>query len=217
MGQNDIVGLLSFASPWDFIYAPGELCKGVLVDGRGARFVAETSYGADIGDAVFRDTDGIGWLILDQTILEESLEAGAVLGDPVASADTFEELAEQLELNVDVLLNTIEFYNTHAANGEDPLLHKHEEYLQPLETGQFVVYDYGVAKGIPFITLGGLRATMEAQILSVFDEPIQGLYGSGRVAPGLSQEYYVSGSALADCTFWGRVSGRAAAAAQPWE
>jgi 3-oxo-5alpha-steroid 4-dehydrogenase len=208
---------MSFASPWNFIYAPGELCKAVLVDGRGARFVAESSYGADIGDAVFRRTGGVGWLVMNQAVWEEADAAGAVISQPDATADTLEELAEQLGLNVAVFLNTMAFYNEHAAAGEDPLFHKHAEYLAPMESGPYMAFDYGIAKGIPFITLGGLRANMDGQILDVYGEKIEGLYGAGRVAPGLSQEYYVSGSAVADCTFWGRVAGRAASAASPAE
>jgi 3-oxo-5alpha-steroid 4-dehydrogenase len=203
---------LSFASPWDFIYAPGETCKGVLVDGTGVRFVSETSYGADVGDAVFRRTHGIGWLIMDTPILEAAREAGANLNNPVATADSIEELAVALDVPEAVLANTIAFYNAGAEAGEDLVFHKHAEFLQPLVTGPFVAFDYGVNKGIPFITLGGLRANIKTEVLDVWGNPIPGLYGAGRVAPGLSQEYYVSGSALGDCTFWGRVAGREAAA-----
>jgi 3-oxo-5alpha-steroid 4-dehydrogenase len=204
---------MSFASPWNFIYAPGELCKGVLVDGTGRRFTAETNYGADVGDAVFRDTNGIGWLIFDKATLDAAEAAGAILSEPVATANTVAELAELLDVPATVLQNTFDFYNEHAANGEDPILHKHAEYLQPLTEAPFTAFDYGVNRGIPYITLGGLRSNMDTQILHVFGDPIPGLYGAGRVAPGLSQEYYVSGSAVADCTFWGRIAGKSAAAA----
>jgi 3-oxo-5alpha-steroid 4-dehydrogenase len=207
---------LSFASPWNFIYAPGEACKAILVDGRGVRFVSETAYGADVGDAIFRRTGGIGWLIMDQAIYDEATAAGAVFGDPVATADTIEALAEQLDVTASVLANTVSFYNEHAAAGEDPVLHKHEEYVQPIETAPFMAFDYGVNKGIPFITLGGLRSSMKTEIINAFGEVIPGLYGAGRVSPGLSQEYYVSGSSVADCTFWGRVAGKSAAAAESW-
>lgn len=208
---------LSFASPWKFIYAPGEMCLSVLVDGTGRRYTAETNYGADIGDPIFRRTHGIAWLIMDQTVRDRAEEAGAFLSEPAATADTIEALAEQLDLPAAVLVNEIAFYDEHAANGEDPVFHKHAEYLAPLETPPFYAFDYGITTGIPFITLGGLRADMNAQVLDVNREVIPGLYGAGRNAPGISQEYYVSGSAVADCTFWGRVAGRSAAAAEPAE
>lgn len=207
---------LSFASPWNFIYAPGELCQAVIVDGAGRRFTAETNYGADVGDAVFRRNHGIGWLILDQGVYDRATEAGALLSSPVATADTLEELAAQLDLPAAVLVNEISFYNEGAAVGEDPVFHKHAEYLAPLETPPFYAFNYGITRGIAFITLGGLRANIDTEILDVYGEVIPGLYGAGRVAPGISQEYYVSGSAVADCTFWGRVAGRSAAAAEPW-
>jgi 3-oxo-5alpha-steroid 4-dehydrogenase len=207
---------LSFASPWDFVYAPGENCKGVLVDGIGRRFVAETRYGADIGDAVFRRNNGIAWLIMDTPIHDAAVAAGAVFADPVATADTLEELATALNLNVDVFANEIAFYNEHAAAGEDPVWEKHAEFLQPLETGPFIAFEFGAKKGIPFITLGGLRSNVECNVLNQWGETIPGLYSAGRTSPGISQEYYVSGSAVGDCTFWGKEAGRAASAAESW-
>lgn len=203
---------LGFDSPWNFIYSPGENCKGILVDGVGRRFVAETRYGEDIGNEVLRRNNGIGWLIMDTAIHEEALAAGSMISQPVATADSLEELAAMLEINVDVFLNEVEFYNARAAEGEDPVWGKHAEYLQPLERGPFMAFQYGAEKGIPFITLGGLRSDIDCNVLDQWGETISGLYSAGRTSPGISQESYVSGSAVGDCTFWGRVAGRAAAA-----
>jgi 3-oxo-5alpha-steroid 4-dehydrogenase len=203
---------MSFASPWNFVYAPGELCQSILVDGMGRRFTAESNYGADTGDPIFRRNHGIGWLIMDQGVLDRATEAGALMSAPFATADTIEELAEQIGVPAAVLSAELAFYNEQAANGEDPIFHKHSEYVVPLETAPFYAFDYGINRGIAFITLGGLRANMNSEILDVWGNVIPGLYGAGRVAPGISQEYYVSGSALADCTFWGRVAGRSVAA-----
>jgi len=205
---------LSFASPWNFIYAPGEMCQSILVDGLGRRFTSESNYGADTGDPIFRRTHGIGWLIMDQAVRDRASEAGASLASPYATADTIEELADLLGVPAATLANEVTFYNEQAAQGEDPIFHKHAEYLVPLETAPFHAFDYGINRGIAFITLGGLRANIDTEILDAWGEVIPGLYGAGRVAPGISQEYYVSGSALADCTFWGRVAGRSAAAAE---
>jgi 3-oxo-5alpha-steroid 4-dehydrogenase len=149
-------------------------------------------------------------------VVDEVTAAGRALAEPVASADTIEGLAEQLELPVEVLANTIAFYNEQAAAGEDALFHKKAEFLQPLETAPFVAFDFGQATGLPFITLGGLRADAQTRVLDSFDTPIPGLHSAGRTAPGISPEYYVSGSAVGDCTFWGRVAGKAVAAAESW-
>jgi 3-oxo-5alpha-steroid 4-dehydrogenase len=203
---------LSFASPWKFVYAPGEMCQCILVDGIGSRFVSESAYGQTVGDAIFRRNHGVAWMIVDQTVAESAKNAGAVLSQPDATADTIEALAEQIGVNAAVLANTVAFYNEHAANGEDPLLHKHAEFLTPLATAPFMAFDFGAASGVPFITLGGLRANANTEVVDNFGEVIPGLYAAGRTAPGISQEYYVSGSAVGDCTFWGRVAGRSAAA-----
>jgi 3-oxo-5alpha-steroid 4-dehydrogenase len=204
---------MGFGSPWNFIYSPGENCKGILVGTAGRRFIAETRYGEDTGNAVMRELeDGVAYLIMDTAINEEAVSAGSTLVSPVATADTLEELAATLGINVDVFMNEVAFYNEKAALGEDPIFGKHAEYLQPLEQGPFMAFDYGAAKGIPFITLGGLRSDIDCNVLNQWGEPIPGLYSAGRTSPGISQESYISGSAVGDCTFWGRVAGKAAAA-----
>lgn len=203
---------LNYGSPWNFIYSPGEICKSILVDGNGRRFICETMYGEDVGNAVFLDTDGIGWLVMDSAIHQQSVEAGAVFREPVATADTLDDLADQLGIKVEVFMNEVAFYNEQAAAGLDPIHGKHADYLQALEQGPFMAFDYGVTKGIPFITLGGLRSDVNCNVINQWGETIPGLYSAGRTSPGVSQQSYVSGSAVADCTFWGRIAGKAAAA-----
>lgn len=208
---------MSFASPWKFVYAPGEMCKCILVDGQGSRFVNESAYGQDVGEGIVLRNGGVAWMIMDQTLVDELTELGRALGDPVATADTIDDLAAELELSQPVFEQTMAFYNEQAALGEDPVFHKKAEFLQPLETAPFHAFDFGMATGMPYITLGGLRADTKTRVLSAIDyTPIPGLYSAGRTAPGISNEYYNSGTAVGDCTFWGRVAGREAAAAEAW-
>ncbi len=203
---------MNYGSPWNFIYSPGELCKGILVNSSGRRFIAETLYGEDIGNAVFDSADGVGVLVMDSAIHQQAVDAGAMLAEPIATADTLDELADMIGVNVEVFINEVAFYNEQAAGGFDPIYGKHAEYLQPIEQGPFMAYNYGVSKGIPFITLGGLRSDINCNVINQWGETIPGLYSAGRTSPGISQESYVSGSALSDCTFWGRVAGKAVAA-----
>lgn len=210
----DVVNMGS-ASPWKFIYAPGEMCKAILVDGRGARIVNESAYGEDVGNAIIRRAGGVAWLVMTEAIAREVEAAGGPPPMATYTADTLEELAEQMGVDVAVFTNTVNFYNEQAAEGHDPLFHKKADYLMPLDQGPFLAIDFGINTGIPFITLGGLRANVNCEVLDSFDEVIPGLYAAGRTAPGISNEVYNSGTAVGDCTFWGRVAGRSAAAADP--
>jgi 3-oxo-5alpha-steroid 4-dehydrogenase len=215
MGQSVGAALydLSFASPWKFVYAPGEMCKCILVDQVGARFVGESRYGQDVGDLIIRRNGGVAWQIFDTPTYEAAKAAGGFFSEPVGTADTVEELAASINVDPAILANTVSFYNEQAKQGKDPLFLKHEEFLTPLETGPFLAFDFGVSTGIAFITLGGLRCTENAEVINSFGEIIPGLYSAGKTAPGINPEYYVSGSAVGDGTFWGRAAGRAAAAA----
>ena len=64
-------------------------------------------------------------------------------------------------------------------------------------------------------TLGGLRTRPSGEVLRPSGEAVPGLYAAGRNCCGLPRwgEGYSSGMSLGDCTFFGRLAGRSAAAA----
>jgi 3-oxo-5alpha-steroid 4-dehydrogenase len=65
----------------------------------------------------------------------------------------------------------------------------------------------------PAHTFGGLRTTINGQVLDSFGEEIPGLYAAGRTTAGLpTAPYIASGLSVGDCTFFGRRAGRTAAA-----
>ena len=61
-------------------------------------------------------------------------------------------------------------------------------------------------------TLGGLRTSVDSEVLHVTGEPIPGLFAAGRCTSGLSAWGYCSGISLGDGSFFGRRAGKAAAA-----
>ena len=68
--------------------------------------------------------------------------------------------------------------------------------------------------GCAFFTLGGLSTRPSGEVLDRAGEVIAGLYAAGRATSGLPRwgHGYSSGLSLADCTFFGRMAGRSAAA-----
>ena len=78
--------------------------------------------------------------------------------DIVGTGETIEELAEEVGLPIENLRHTIDFYNEHAANGEDPLFHKGTEWLKRIEA-PYAALDCTPGSGVlyPFFTLGGLE------------------------------------------------------------
>ena len=65
--------------------------------------------------------------------------------------------------------------------------------------------------GIAGFTLGGLRTTVDSEVLHVSGEPIPGLFAAGRCTSGVCAGGYASGTSLGDGSFFGRRAGISAA------
>lgn len=203
---------LERGSPWKFMYPPTEMVKSLLVNKQGRRFITEDIYGGNASDATVTTHDGIAFLIYDEAIKHE-VGAHADNLEPIAQAESAEDLAQQLDIPAVVLRNTIEFYNAHAEDGQDPVFHKRSQYVQPLLSPPYYALDFsGVTGGMVWITLGGLRTDATSRVLDPYGNQIPGLYAAGRAA-GYFGSFYNSGTALGDCAFFGRVAGMTAAQA----
>ena len=111
-----------------------------------------------------------------------------------------------------IVPNCTEYFNRHAARGEDPLFQKTAEYLKPLDTPPFAALDYRTEAALwTVFTMGGLHTTVDGEVLSPDEEKIPGLYAAGRTTSGLAAQGYSSGLSIADATFFGRRAGSAAA------
>lgn len=191
---------------------PQVVVRGILVNGRGQRFVTEDTYPGRMGQAVLQDQDNQAYLIIDEAALEEAFETKSSMSflriAPTWVAETVAELESEMGLPENTLQTTIDLYNHHAEKGEDPFLHKKPEWVKPI-TGALGAYDLrGYTGGF---TLGGLRTDLDSQVLHVDGEPIPGLYAAGRVTSGICAGGYASGCSLGDGSFYGRRAGVAAA------
>lgn len=202
---------LAHASPWKFMYPPDAMVKSLLVSPLGTRFITEDIYGGNASRETVINYDSISYLIYDEAIKQEIGEHADRL-QPIAQADSIEELAAQLDIEPSVLANTFAYYNEQAAHGRDPLFHKAAEYVQPLATAPYYALDFsGMGGGMSWITLGGLRTDVHSRVYNVDDGVIPGLYAAGRASAALGTVYN-SGTSLGDCLFFGRVAGQHAAA-----
>jgi succinate dehydrogenase/fumarate reductase flavoprotein subunit len=193
-------------------YPPSSHLKGVFVDGNGRRFINEDAYLGRTGDAILARADGRAYLILDDEIhgVTQSFHKVA------AVAEGFDELGRELGMPEGALAATMDEYNRAAAEGEDPLFHKHPKYLRPLVEPPFGALDCTVEGSIfGAFTLGGLSVTAHGEVLDPDDVPVPGLYAAGRCTAGLPREgrTYASGLSLGDASFFGRLAGQQAAAA----
>jgi 3-oxo-5alpha-steroid 4-dehydrogenase len=196
-----------------FFVDPQLVVRGILVNGRGQRYVAEDTYPGRIGQLTLYQQDDTAFLVLDADAHEEAMAAPSatpfLLRPPNWVCESVAELEMETGLPPGSLQTTVAAYNDGAARGDDPLLHKKCEWLRPIGTPVGAIDLCGSTGGF---TLGGLHTTLAAEVLHVSGEPIPGLFAAGRAAAGLAAWGYASGVSLGDGSFYGRRAGRAAAA-----
>jgi len=209
------LGRMDGCEVWSTAMMPELMCQGVLVDQFGQRFVTEDTYPGRVSQFICFRADDCAYLIVDDEINERTelgpITTHFVQPKAVAVAETIAELEKEIGLPEGALEATITLYNRHAANGHDPVFHKRPESIKPLVPpfGAFELKGKSAA-----FTLGGLRTSVDGEVLHVAGHPIPNLYAVGRSASGIPVWGYASGTSLGDGSFFGRRAGRHAATAQ---
>lgn len=195
-----------------FLIDPQQTARGVLVNARGQRYVAEDMYSGRIGQVTLYHQDDTAYLIIDGDAMEEAMSATSAtpfLKRPATwICETVAELEAEIGLPGESLQSTISTYNDAATRGEDPLLHKKPEWLKPVGTPVGAI---DLRRSCAGFTLGGLQTTLDGEVLHVAGDPIPGLFAAGRCTAGLAAWGYASGVSLGDGSFYGRRAGRSAA------
>ncbi|MFG3547529.1 FAD-dependent oxidoreductase [Streptomyces sp. NPDC047725] len=191
---------------------PQYLIRGIVVNGRGQRFINEDTYPGRIGQAALFQQANQTFLVLDEEGFEEARRVSAapeVLQlRPAWVCGTATELAAETGLPPGALEATLDVYNRHAEQGRDPLLRKAARWLRPLRGPLGAVDLRGMTSGF---ALGGLTTGLDGEVLHVDGEPIPGLYAAGRATAGIAAWGYASGASLGDGSFFGRRAGHAVA------
>jgi len=132
-------------------------------------------------------------------------------------AGSIEDLARRIGADATAMRQSWQSYNDAAHSGDDPL-GKSRDLLHPLEAPPFYALDISVDKRVfpcAALTLGGLCVDeTDGAVRTASGGTVPGLYAAGRAAVGIASNHYVSGLALADCIWFGRRAGRAAAASK---
>ena len=162
---------------------PQQLVRGILVNARGQRYVAEDTYPGRIGQLTLYHQDNTAYLIIDGDAQDEamaSLSPQLMLRPPTWVADSVADLERDIGLPPGSLQATVAAYNDGAARGEDPLLHKKTEWCTPIGPPVGAI---DLRESTGGFTLGGLCTTLDGEVLHVNGEPIPGLFAAGRSQP----------------------------------
>ena len=113
-------------------YPPEILLTGVIVNKDGQRFVAEDSYHSRTSAFVLEQPDQSAYLIVDEAHLQMP---EMPLIKFIDGFETVAEMEAALGIPAGNLAATLDRYNEHAADGEDPDFHKQPEYVAAQDNG----------------------------------------------------------------------------------
>ncbi len=204
------LGRMDGSEVWAHTVVPEYLSRGIVVNQFGQRFVTEDTYPGRVSQFIHFHADDRAYLIIDDEIYENtelwplSKSLPKSTTTPIAVADKVEELEREVGFPEGSLQATVTLYNNHAENGHDPVFHKNSENVKPLRPPFGVLDLSNSAAGFP---LGGLRTTVDGEVLHVLGHTIPGLYAVGRAASGIPVWGYASGTSLGDGSFFGRRAG----------
>ncbi len=193
------------------VYPPSQLLTGVIVNKLGDRFVAEDSYHSRTSAFALEQPDATAFLVVDSAHMEKP---DFPLAPFIDGWETVAEMEQALGIPEGRLAATLERYNANAARGEDPDFHKAEEWLAPQDTGPWGAFDLTLGKALyAGFTLGGLRTSVDAEVLRGDGSAVPGLYAAGACAANIAQDGkgYSSGTQLGEGSYFGRRAGRHAA------
>lgn len=203
----------------------------ILVSHKGTRFVNESNSMVEVGKGMFADSDGTAWLIHDDDYRKRyvngkgrpgALPPGVIEGGFLKRADTIAELAGQIDVAPEVLVETVATWNTSAVAGKDPLFHRGESaYNQCMgdpkrslpnpAVGPILQAPFYAAKIIPADvgTCGGVITDEHGRVLGSDDQPIRGLYATGNItATVMGRTYPGAGASIANTIIFGHAAAR---------
>ncbi len=196
---------------------------GIVVNMKGERFIDE---GADMrnytyakyGREVMKQPMRAAVQIFDAKTIGNVRDEYRIRQVTKAEANTIEELAEKLDIDVEGLKKTLSEFNAACQPGNynpsilDGVSTKgitppKSNWALPIDTPPYS--GFVVTCGITF-TFGGLRINAQGNVLDLVDKPIPGLFAAGELVGGLFYQNYPGGTGLMNGAVFGRLSGRSA-------
>ena len=181
----------------------------ILVNAEGKRFVQELKTRDLVSEATLEQEGKYAFVLFDQAIRDEAqLVEAPEQQSSLVSGETLEELAEEIGVPADALVETVTKYNSYVEAGEDP------DFGRTKMAAKIEVGPFWAVKVTPAIhhTMAGIAINTKAQVLDTDGNAISGLYAAGEVTGGVHGANRLGGNALSDIIVFGRIAGKEAAA-----
>lgn len=215
--------------------------QAMYVDRQGKRWVNENLYFLDRAGIAYKKGISEYWAIYDSKLFGETAAATAekgLEGGSIVKADTIEELARLMNINVAALKETVDAYNGYCLSGNDEefgkpasrmgrvfdpddpkeydldLIDKEFVLLNEIATPPFYAINMTVQASALSGTAGGIRSNTNGEVIDIEGNIISNLYAVGESSNGhlIGYFYPQSGTSLCMCFCFGRYAGAAAAA-----
>ncbi len=196
---------------------------GIVVNLKGERFIDE---GADYrnhtyakyGREVMKQPQRAAVQIFDAKTIDMVRDEYRIHQVTKAEANSIEELAKKLEINVEGLKRTVREFNAACKPGQyNPAIldgnkttgitPPKSNWALPIDKPPFT--GFAVTCGITF-SFGGLRINEHAEVQNTSDRSIPGLYAAGEMVGGIFYENYLGGAGLMSGAVFGRIAGSSA-------
>ena len=188
----------------------------ILVNKEGNRFVNEGGRRDEVSNAILNQTDSVAYLVWSDEI--ESVgnmtdlhrdEFNKLLDDNlIIKSDNIEDSADDMGIDVDNLLDTIDNWNMIVDTEDDKEFNKTGAY-RTIKNGPFYIQKVSPST---HHTMGGLKIDQNAQVLDENNDIVSGVYAAGEVVGGIHGTNRLGGNAITDCIVFGRIAGQNAAA-----
>jgi len=197
---------------------------GIVVNLNGERFVDE---GADYrnhtyakyGREVMKQPQRAAVQIFDAKTIDLVREEYRIHQVTKAEANSIEELAQKLEIDVEGLAKTVREFNAACNPGEyNPsildgnkttgITPPKSNWALPIDKPPYT--GFAVTCGITF-SFGGLRINERGEVQNTSGRTIPGLYAAGEMVGGIFYENYLGGAGLMSGAVFGRLAGGSAA------
>ncbi|WP_026478403.1 flavocytochrome c [Alkaliphilus transvaalensis] len=188
----------------------------IFVNKDGNRFVDEGARRDVMTKALLEQQDAFMWVVLDshsypsgdvKNNFNESIDELIAQGRAF-KGDTLEELANEIGVDANNLINAVEEFNKTVEKGGT------DAFGRTLFADKIDSPPYYAGARVPTVhhTMGGIEINTSAQVLDVNGKIIPGLYAAGEVTGGIHGSNRLGGNALADIAVFGRIAGESAAA-----
>lgn len=205
---DGVLGIWGMNEDYGYVGDIGSLVRqtAFYINKNGNRFVNEKRYYAEVHKELNKLQDKLAYGLFDSTnqAMVTNLEKAHKEGLSV-KADSIEDLAKALNVDVNNLTTTVQKYNAAKAKREDGEFGIKNAVMTPLLKAPFYAVD---VRPTLIGTIKGLKVNENTEVLNSKNEPIPNLYATGELIIGnfVNNEYPSTGTVIATGVYSGKIA-----------